>query len=338
MKYVSIDIETTGLDMDKHQIVEIGAVIDELGSDIPLEDLPKFRAVLIHEDMTMGSYCANLHRDLWPEILAAKKYMGGAAYATGKYYKESNKISPAFSVDLTSHYLTPNLLEHYLYKWLCFIICSKDPFFPEHNLPAPIKINVAGKNPAGFDIPFIEALPNWQGLIKFHRRVFDPASHYALDTDKNLPDLQECLKRAGIDKVVSHTAVDDALDVVRLIRLRTHVKGENYFDLIHDGAQDAIKAFSENNKLKFDIASDSCIKCGGTMVGDEHSTVLHCETLDLIGEGLKPDSGPIYCGFVEGPEKTCNTCKHTYTIGTCKTICKPMKHEEKCCMAWESAN
>ena len=69
MHYVSIDIETTGLDPMKNQIVEIGAVIDKIGSKTPIEDLPKFRAVLIHEEMQINTFCANLHRDLWPEAL-----------------------------------------------------------------------------------------------------------------------------------------------------------------------------------------------------------------------------------------------------------------------------
>lgn len=44
MIYVSIDVETTGLDPNKHQLIELGAVIDDLVT--PLEDLPKFSRVV----------------------------------------------------------------------------------------------------------------------------------------------------------------------------------------------------------------------------------------------------------------------------------------------------
>ena len=212
MKYLSIDIETTGLDKDKNQIVEIGAVLDELGSDTLIEDLPKFRAVLIHEEMTIGAYCANLHRDLWPEILKIKRS------CVGELKKDEIVISEG------TYYCTPNRLEFVFHRWLNDILGLGIDYYmattgaiPEELLEK-ITINVAGKNPAGFDIPFIENLPNWQGLVRFRRRVFDPASHYARPGDECLPDHQTCLNRAGINKTVAHTAVDDALDVVRLIR------------------------------------------------------------------------------------------------------------------------
>ena len=235
MKYISIDIETTGLDKDKHQIVEIGAVIDELGSDTPIEDLPKFRAVLIHDEMQINAFCANLHRDLWPEILAAQNE------------KKVGSDTPLEGPPLSwTSYRDPRDAEFALYKWLCLNIIGKKSK-PDMQ---PIKINVAGKNPAGFDIPFIEAQPNWQGLIKFRRRVFDPASHYVRDTDECLPDLQECLNRAGFAKTVSHTAVDDAMDVVRLIR---HVRKSTFIHIQGDVVADPDKQIA--------IYQPYCLRC-----------------------------------------------------------------------------
>jgi len=231
MKYLSIDIETTGLDKDKNQIVEIGAVLDELGSDTLIEDLPKFRAVLIHEEMTIGAYCANLHRDLWPEILAAKHLMKDFGWDNGLLmaYRlpDGGGIEPLRDNFVSDHlrynddsketaYVRPFRFEDIFFSWLkCALLNNGESRIRNAE---KITINVAGKNAGSFDIPFIENLPNWQGMIRFRRRVFDPASHYARPGDKCLPDLQECLNRAGIDSTVAHTAVDDALDVVRLIR------------------------------------------------------------------------------------------------------------------------
>ena len=42
MQYISIDIETTGLNPIEHDIIEFAAIIDEIGSNKPIEKLPKF--------------------------------------------------------------------------------------------------------------------------------------------------------------------------------------------------------------------------------------------------------------------------------------------------------
>jgi len=38
----------------------------------------------------------------------------------------------------------------------------------------------------------------------------------------------------------------------------------------------------------------SCKTCGGTMIGDGHTTVRHCEYADVPMD-VEPDAGPIYC-------------------------------------------
>ena len=47
------------------------------------------------------------------------------------------------------------------------------------------------------------------------------------------------------------------------------------------------------------VARSSCPACGGQLVGDGYTTVVHCESLDVIGEGLEPDAPPVYCNFDE---------------------------------------
>lgn len=44
----------------------------------------------------------------------------------------------------------------------------------------------------------------------------------------------------------------------------------------------------------------SCIKCGGTMVGDGYSSVISCEYAD--SEEMvyaAPDEGPFYCNYID---------------------------------------
>ena len=81
------------------------------------------------------------------------------------------------------------------------------------------KITVAGKNYSGFDKRFLEKLEGWN-TINFSHRVIDPSILYMdWDNDESLPNLDECLKRANINKTVSHNALDDAMDIVNLLRV-----------------------------------------------------------------------------------------------------------------------
>ena len=50
MRYVSIDLETTGLDAINNDIIEFGAVLDDLADMKPLEELPRFHAYICKEE------------------------------------------------------------------------------------------------------------------------------------------------------------------------------------------------------------------------------------------------------------------------------------------------
>jgi len=41
-----------------------------------------------------------------------------------------------------------------------------------------------------------------------------------------------------------------------------------------------------------------CPKCGGTMIGDGYTVVLHCEFAD-VPEGVEADTAPVYCDYEE---------------------------------------
>lgn len=187
MKYVSIDIETTGLNPDRNQIIEFAAVIDDLVS--PVDKLPKFHLYIMHKDYVVSPYTAILHRRIFEKF-------------------ENNKLTdyPQESIDANKEtFIVQEDLEFYFSNFLF-----------KNGYKVPMQITVAGKNFATFDLLFIKKL-NWQ-KIKFNRRMLDPAILYMDKSDETLPNTEECLKRANINKKVSHAALDDALDVVNLIR------------------------------------------------------------------------------------------------------------------------
>ena len=86
------------------------------------------------------------------------------------------------------------------------------------NMPK-VYLNCAGKNFAGFDKKFLEKLPRWKQVFSIRSRVLDPGILFVdWINDESVPSLDECKKRAGIDGVVTHNAVEDAMDVVMLLR------------------------------------------------------------------------------------------------------------------------
>ena len=83
----------------------------------------------------------------------------------------------------------------------------------------PVTINVAGKNFASFDKIFLERLPRWKQVVRIRQRIIDPSVMFTnWNDDNSLPSLFECKKRAKIDGIVTHDALEDAWDVIQLLR------------------------------------------------------------------------------------------------------------------------
>jgi DNA polymerase III epsilon subunit-like protein len=188
---VSFDIETTGLEPGKHSIIELGAVIEDF--ETPVEDLPEFRCLIDNDDIVGSPYALGMHVD------------------TG-LLKELQDPSEDTLV------LKPKQVAPIFKNWM---IRNGVDFETEDNVRAcsTARPVAAGKNVASFDIPHVETLPDWEKHIRFHHRVLDPGSMYFdPEKDNTPPDLPTCLERAGLDDEVAHTAVQDSLDVCRLIR------------------------------------------------------------------------------------------------------------------------
>ena len=80
------------------------------------------------------------------------------------------------------------------------------------------KLNLAGKNIGTFDIQFLAKLPGWD-KIKYRRRFLDPGVLFVdFKNDTEVPDLATCKARADMPFFVHHTALDDAWDVILLLR------------------------------------------------------------------------------------------------------------------------
>ena len=200
MKYVSIDIETTGLDPETCQILQIGAVIEDTENLKDLCELPKFNCIVEHAVYSGSPFALWLNSNLL-KILGDMEQIKREERLD---YRKEHNILPAGAVASAFNlWLMANGFE------------SKDS--------GSITINAAGKNFASFDKNFLVKLPQWTSKIQMRQRIIDPAILFTdWTSDSSLPSLNTCLQRAGIPGEVSHDAVDDAIDVVRVIRSATN--------------------------------------------------------------------------------------------------------------------
>lgn len=226
MKYISIDIETTGLDSELDQVLSIGAIIEDTENQLPFNEIPKFHGVIKRNRIEGGLYAINLNKDLLEtmnQYMCARDQdeMDDITNETGMQFFDESEIVQEF------------------YYWLAeneFIEFNDSSSFGSvvarnGKMTSAITdktktqhITVAGKNFATFDKRFIERLPKWKQLFKIRQRIIDPAVLYVdWKEDESLPGLSQCKERAGLDNHVSHNAVEDAWDVIELIRKKYYI-------------------------------------------------------------------------------------------------------------------
>ncbi len=221
MKYVSIDIETTGLDPENDQVLSIGAIIEDTNNPLKFEDIPKFHGVIKRNSIKGGLYAINLNRDLLETLnqyMTAKDQdeKNDIVQMTGMQFYEEDEIVEEFYYWLVSNDLV-DLSKVIGHGYVTTFTGKMVPAITRNT--RPIQISTAGKNFATFDKLFLERLPRWKQLIKVRQRIIDPSVLYVdWANDESLPSMSECKVRAGLDGHVSHNALEDAWDVVMLIR------------------------------------------------------------------------------------------------------------------------
>lgn len=221
MKYVSIDIETTGLDPVNDQVLSIGAIIEDTDNPLSFEDSPKFHGVIKRNRIEGGLYAINLNHEL---LKTLNKYLTTAdqnekndiVNMTGMDFYEEDEIVEQFYYWLASNDLVD--LSKVIGHGYVTTFTGKKVLAVTRGTK-PVQINVAGKNFATFDKLFLERLPRWKQLIKVRQRIIDPSVLYVnWEEDTSLPSMSECKVRADLSEVVTHNAVEDAWDVIELLR------------------------------------------------------------------------------------------------------------------------
>lgn len=191
MKITAVDLETTGLNPKRCQILEIGLAIFDFQNpqhqNCSIEELPTFSTYVFNSDNSIqGEYYAiNMNQKIIERIL----------------HREDPEISKLYDFCPIEQLTT-----------------KVSNFLQQHYQPEE-QIILAGKCHDALDIPFLKQHSKLWETNNFHFKIVEPAMlFFDPNQDQEPPGLETCLKRAGINKKVTHNALDDALDVIRLLR------------------------------------------------------------------------------------------------------------------------
>ena len=185
MIYVSIDIETTGINEETCDILEFGAIIDNLKDIKPIATLPRFHCYFIKPEYNGSPTALAMHPIIFKRIANREKPYN---------YISADRFGNQFK-----NFLLDNKFEQ-----------DKGRVY----------INAAGKNFAYFDARFLEKKTDISKHVAFRHRILDPAPSFLNSNDTELPRTEECMKRMILKYKANHTAIEDAEDVIRMVRFQ----------------------------------------------------------------------------------------------------------------------
>lgn len=226
MRYISVDLETTGLSLNS-DIIEMGIVIDDLSEVKPVEELPKLRILFRHHVLSGEPYALGMHvesgllAELQKRTYADENWVQVEQGDDRALYNEAKSTllvqapEPPFGLVAYSQQETFDL---YYLAWQ-FV----DKWLLENYYQNGVRraIRMAGKNIASFDARHLEE-KCFTDYIKIDFRFLDIGPMYMEEHYANggvwVPNLKDCLKYAGVQKEISHTSIEDSYDVINCIR------------------------------------------------------------------------------------------------------------------------
>jgi hypothetical protein len=213
MIYVSIDIETTGLDPLSNNVLSIGAIIEDTTKKLPYDECPKFNAIVLNKQLQGSPRAITMNKEV---ISMIGEYLEGTDEVreilnnnSGYKFYEEEEVVKKFFIFLLDNNVIDN---EWTNNW-------KSGGKDINSNSRPVTINVAGKNFGTFDKLFLQELPWWQKLIRTRQRVLDPAILCVdWNNDTALPSLTQCKERTNVEGIVTHNALEDAWDVIQVLR------------------------------------------------------------------------------------------------------------------------
>jgi len=219
MIYISVDTETTGLEKDRYQILSIGAILEDTTKKLTFEEIPKFHAAILHNEVTGSPFALNMNKNLIESIVQYQMAedqdeKNDLVHFTGMQFYREDQVAEEFYRWLYDNGLVDLKIQGQMVR------AGNGKSYPIlTSKMKPVSINVAGKNFASFDKIFLERLPRWKQVVSIRQRIIDPSVIFTnWNEDKTLPNLQSCKERAKIEGIVTHNALEDAWDVIQLLR------------------------------------------------------------------------------------------------------------------------
>lgn len=200
MKYVSLDIETTGLKHDSLNVLSVALVIEDSENELPLEELPALKIIFLHDPVKYEDTAVAMNAKLF------------AARALLKGHLKPDKIVGLVGEDVAKGALDLFASYKKAENWAIAERLIKD-FLNDNSIDDTP--HMAGKNVGSFDWNFLPATV--QQL--FSGEFLDPGNMYKRPGDRSRPSMATCSERAGISTYVAHDAYKDCLQVIELIRL-----------------------------------------------------------------------------------------------------------------------
>ena len=183
MKFLSLDIETSGLNPKYDQVLQVGAIVWDTQNPLPRSECPTYDVLIKHKAINGQPYALQMNN--W--IL---RILAGVDHPP-----EGTLVLPPVEADIG------------------FTEFINDNFGEEG------RITVAGKNVASFDLPFMKSTFGAANR-RFRHRVIDVGPMYLMSKDETVPDLATCLDRVGLEPTVTHLAPDDAWQVIQLVHFK----------------------------------------------------------------------------------------------------------------------
>ena len=223
MIYISIDTETTGLNPETCQLLSFGAIVEDTEKKLPFDQIPKFHCAILRSerDILQGElFALNMNKDLIERITrySISKTQNEKDEIVQKagmlFLREEEVVKAFFHFLIDAGAITPDLdysktVEVVNMKTYPMLATKMKPFH----------LNVAGKNFHSGDQTYIERLPRWKQVFRIRHRHIDPSVLFAdWKNDDSMPNLGVCKERAKVDGIVTHDALEDAWDVVQLLR------------------------------------------------------------------------------------------------------------------------
>jgi hypothetical protein len=223
MKFISIDTETTGLNPETCQLLSFGAIIEDTEKKLPFDQIPKFHCAILRgeRDILQGElFALNMNKNLIESITQysiakTQEEKNDLVQMTGMHFLKEDEVVKAFFHFLIDHgAIAP---EHDYSKTVEIINGKTYPVLGTKI--KPFHLNIAGKNFHSGDQAYIERLPRWKQVFRIRNRHIDPSVLFVdWKNDESMPGLGVCKERAKIEGIVTHDALEDAWDVVQLLR------------------------------------------------------------------------------------------------------------------------